>query len=281
VSWSARLRTRLGGFTLDVQLGSSDPVLALVGPNGSGKTTVLRALAGAVPLEEAEIVVEGRVLASRRRGVDVPTEERRIGYVPQGYGLFGHLDAVDNVAFGLRSRVRSRRARRERARDLLDALGCGAIAERRVRRLSGGEQQRVALARALVIEPDLVLLDEPLTALDASTRRSVRELLVDRLRAYGRPAILVTHDLRDIEAFDPDIAVIEGGRVVQRGSLASLRTEPATDFVAELVGEASGRKPDRREATSDDEADRRDHPRPEGDRAGADGPPLARVVRVG
>ena len=237
-SWSARIRAQLGAFSLDVAIDSPGGVLALVGPNGSGKTTILRALAGAVPVEEAEIVVGGRVLASRERGVELPIDARRVGYVPQGCGLFAHLSALDNVAFGLASPSRriGRRQRRERARAILEELGCEDIADRRVRRLSGGEQQRVALARALVIDPDLLLLDEPLTALDATTRRAVRDLLVARLADFARPTVLVTHDLRDLEAFGAEVCVIERGRVVQTGALASLAAEPATDFVAELVG---------------------------------------------
>ncbi len=237
MAWSASLRGRLGTFELDVAIEGHDGVLALLGPNGSGKSTVLRALTGAIELEQAEIVVGGRVLASRRRGLHVPIEERRIGYVPQSYGLFAHLTALDNVAFGLRVGGRRRPAAQARAQahEALVELGCGDLAQRRVSRLSGGERQRVALARALVIDPVLVLLDEPLAALDPATRRTVRRVLAARLDRLGRPALLVTHDVRDVAALAASVCVLERGRIVQRGRLAELAAAPATDFVAEMV----------------------------------------------
>nr|WP_255216724.1 ABC transporter ATP-binding protein [Pseudenhygromyxa sp. WMMC2535] len=228
----------------------------MIGPNGSGKTTILRALVGAVPVERAEIVVAGETLVSSARGLCLPMERRRLGYVPQGYGLFSHQSALDNVAFGLSTRAstvqsmkreswwRGKRRRREQARaralSMLEILGCGALAERPVSALSGGEQQRVALARALVIEPAMLLLDEPLAALDAITRRAVRRVLAEHLASCGRPSLLVTHDLRDVEALDARICALDHGRVVQVGQLDELRAEPATDFVAEFCGLDSG-----------------------------------------
>ncbi|HJL03588.1 MAG TPA: ATP-binding cassette domain-containing protein [Polyangiaceae bacterium LLY-WYZ-15_(1-7)] len=233
MAWSAAIRAELGAFMLDVELEGDARPLALVGPNGSGKTTLLRALAGAVRPRAGTIRVGDALLFDEERGVDVPMERRRVGYVPQGYGLFPHLDALGNVAFGLRL---GRRERERRARAMLEELGCGGLARRPVGRLSGGERQRVALARALVLEPGLLLLDEPLAALDAIHRRAVRRLLAERLRAYGRPAILTTHDARDIAALGARVAVLEGGRVVQEGELEALRAAPANEFVAELVG---------------------------------------------
>ncbi len=236
--WRAEVRARAGDFTLDVALEGDARPLALVGPNGSGKTTLLRVLAGAVRPEAAEIEIDGAVLHSSARGVEVPIEHRRVGYVPQGYGLFPHLSVLDNVAFGLSTGARrvDRRARHERARAVLDQLGVGALGPRLPGGLSGGEQQRVALARALVIEPALLLLDEPLAALDATARRAIRGFLAEHLRAFGRPCVIVTHDVRDVAALDLQVCVLEGGRVVQRGDLAALRAAPATDFVAEFVG---------------------------------------------
>lgn len=236
--WRAEVRARAGDFTLDVALEGDARPLALVGPNGSGKTTLLRVLAGAVRPEAAEIEVDGAVLHSSARGVEVPIEQRRVGYVPQGYGLFPHLSVLDNVAFGLSTGPRraDRRARHERARAVLDQLGVGALAPRLPGGLSGGEQQRVALARALVIDPALLLLDEPLAALDATARRAIRGFLAEHLRAFGRPCMVVTHDVRDVAALDLQVCVLEGGRVAQRGDLSALRAAPATDFVAEFVG---------------------------------------------
>ena len=239
--WRAAVRARIGTFELDVELDVEGGALALIGPNGSGKTTFLRVLAGAVEAERAEIVVAGEVLASSRDGVHVPMDRRRVGYVPQGYGLFPHLSVLDNVAFGLSTGPHKLKGlRRERkARDILEDLNCATLADRRVAGLSGGEQQRVALARALVLEPELLLLDEPLAALDVAMRRAVRAFLAERLQAFGRPSVLVTHDARDVAALGARICALEDGRVVQTGSLRALREAPATDFVAEFV-DASG-----------------------------------------
>lgn len=238
MSWSAEIRVRRDDFALDVVLQGDAGVVALVGPNGSGKTTVLRILAGAVEPDYAEIEVAAQVVASTEGGIDVPMERRRMGYVPQGYGLFPHLSVIDNVAFGLSTWPHrlEKSERHARAQRLLDELDCGALAQRRVGRLSGGEQQRVALARALVIEPKLLLLDEPLAALDATTRRTVRRFLAEHLPSFQRPCVLVTHDVRDVEALATDVVVLERGQVVQRGTLEALRAAPASDFVTEFVG---------------------------------------------
>ncbi|MEM9195779.1 MAG: ABC transporter ATP-binding protein [Myxococcota bacterium] len=238
MSWDASVQAHVGSFELDVELEGDRGVLALIGPNGSGKTTFLRLVAGAIAADRAEIRVADRVLSSTRRKVDVPMEKRRLGYVPQGFALFPHLSVIENVAFGLSmgKEKLERPHRRARAEQMLEELGCAPLRDRRVRRLSGGEQQRVALARALVVEPELLLLDEPLAALDASTRRSVRRLLRDRLGASNTPAIVVTHDINDVQTLDATVAVIEGGRIVQRGSVDHLRASPASDFVAEFVG---------------------------------------------
>jgi len=238
--WCVQVQLEVGALSLDVALDGDASPLALVGPNGSGKTTLLRAITGALRPVRGRIEVDGRSLFDSERGVDAPSERRRIGYVPQGQGLFPHLRVIDNVAFGLSSgaRRRPRAARRRLALDMLQALDCDHLAGRPPVRLSGGERQRVALARALVIEPALLLLDEPLAALDATARRAVRTFLAGRLRALGRPSIVVTHDVRDVAALGARVCVLEQGCIVQRGDLAALRAAPATDFVAEFVGAA-------------------------------------------
>jgi ABC-type sulfate/molybdate transport systems ATPase subunit len=240
VSWQISVRARVGALGLDVQLEGGDDPWALVGPNGSGKTTLLRLVAGAIPVDDADIVLSGVVLASTRRGIHVPIEQRRIGYVPQGYGLFPHLTALENVAFGLSAGPRrlQRSERHRRALALLDELGCRALADRPVHALSGGEQQRIALARALIIEPRLLLLDEPLAALDATNSRTIRRFLAERLSAFGRPTLLVTHDVRDVVALGALVAVLDRGRILQTGSLAALAAAPASEFVAEFIGTA-------------------------------------------
>jgi len=236
--WRVSVQLALGALDLRVDLEGEDGPLALMGPNGSGKTTLLRAIAGAVPAAHAEVSVGSRVLESTSRGVRRPIEERRIGYVPQGYGLFPHLSAAANIAFGLTTGRRglSRHEALERATALLTELGCGPLADRRVDQLSGGERQRVALARALVLEPELLLLDEPLAALDPTNRRRVRGFLADHLRSFGRPSLVVTHDPKDVEALGGRLAIMDAGRVVQQGTLAEIRSSPATEMVAELVG---------------------------------------------
>jgi len=188
-----------------------------------------------VPAERAEIQVGERVLASTGRGIHVAPEDRRIGYVPQGYGLFPHLDVRANVAFGLAMRGVGAGERDALATRALRELGCEHLAARRVAGLSGGERQRVALARVLVLEPDLLLLDEPLAALDALTRQEVRGFLTKRLRRVGCPTVLVTHDVRDVASIADSVCVFDGGRIIQRGSLEALRAAPSSDLVAALV----------------------------------------------
>mgnify|MGYP001794422894 CR=1 FL=1 len=233
---SARLRRQLGTLALDVDLAGRRGVTALVGPNGAGKTTLLRTLAGAHRPASGRIVVgggsTGDVLFDDVAGVNRPPEARSVGYVPQGYGLFPHLSALDNVAFALAGE-------RGEAERWLARLGAGELAPRRPSALSGGEQQRVALARALARRPRLLLLDEPLAALDVAARRRVRQELAGYLRDEGVPAIVVTHDARDIRALDADVIVLEEGRVVQRGRYVEVAEAPATEFVAELFGDGA------------------------------------------
>ncbi len=236
MSWSFELRARAGEFQLDVQLEGDARTLALMGPNGAGKTTLLRLLAGATRPDAGRFAVEGRTLIDAAADLCLPPEARRIGYVPQGYRLFPHLDVLANVAFGLSlgHRRLPRGARNERAAALLDELGCAGLAERLPSELSGGERQRVALARALVVGPELLLLDEPLSAIDWSARKDLRRFLAEHLARRPHPTFVATHDLRDALALDADIVVLEAGRVAQRGSAAALAAAPATAFIAEL-----------------------------------------------
>lgn len=238
IGWRVDVQARFEGFELDVSLQGDARPLAVVGPNGSGKTTLLRAIAGAVPVTHAHVEIGKTVLESTEPGIHVPIELRRVGYVPQGYGLFPHLTVLENVEFGLSTGPDRPPAetRRTRALEMLIELDCKPLANRHVDRLSGGEQQRIALARALVLEPDLLLLDEPLAALDATRRRAVRHFLAERLQTFGRPSIIVTHDVRDVVALNANIVVLEKGHVVQQGSLASLRQAPVNDFIAEFIG---------------------------------------------
>jgi molybdate transport system ATP-binding protein len=230
---SFELEGGVGSLQLAVSLDTGERPLVLVGPNGAGKTTLLLMLIGAIRPHRGRIALDGETLLDTATDVDVVPEERGLGYVPQRYGLFPHLTVPGNVE----SRHRYRRAeRRARALALLETLEVAHLAARRPDSLSGGEGQRVALARALAAEPRALLLDEPLAALDASVRRQLREFLPSRLAALRLPTIVVTHDAVDAAAFGEDIAVLEAGRIVQRGAIDGLRQRPATPFVAEWAG---------------------------------------------
>jgi molybdate transport system ATP-binding protein len=227
-----------GALAIDVAFRAADVPLLIVGPNGSGKTSVLMMILGALAPRRGRVALDGTPLFDGARGVDVPVERRRIGFVPQRYALFPHLDVLGNVAYGLSGVPRAERDRI--ARDVLAQLDAGALAGRRATELSGGEMQRVALARALAVTPHALLMDEPLAALDISIRRDVRRFLAERVRLLRMPTVIVTHDLADAEALDGQIVVIEGGRVAQTGRLAELAAGPQTEFVRQFV---AGRAP--------------------------------------
>jgi ABC-type sulfate/molybdate transport systems ATPase subunit len=247
-TWRAAIRMHLGTLDLDVELSGGGAPVAIIGPNGSGKTTLLRTIAGAHRPAAGSIRLGSRVVFDAEAGIDLPPERRRVGYVPQGYGLFPHLSAVDNVAFGARGRgavggqrartgtAPSRSQRRDAARDVMARLECEHLAERMPGGLSGGEQQRVALARALAIQPEILLLDEPLAALDTPARRRLRASLAAHLASRAGPTLVVTHDARDVRALGAHVYVLERGRVVQEGSADHLADTPGSDFVAEFFG---------------------------------------------
>ena len=232
MSWHVAVRMRLGSLDLDVDVRGGDAPVALIGPNGSGKTTLLRTIAGAHRPAAGFVRVGDARVFDADTGIDLPPERRQVGYVPQGYGLFPHLSAVDNVAFSWVARGLPRAERRRRALDLMERMGCAHLAERATAALSGGEQQRVALARALTVDPKILLLDEPLAALDAQARRAVRGYLAEHLAARPGPAIVVSHEARDVWALGADVHAIEAGRIVQSGSAEALAKAPATEFVA-------------------------------------------------
>jgi molybdopterin-binding protein len=211
-------------------------VAALLGPNGAGKTTVLRTLAGLVPLAEGQVVLDGHVLEDSARRIRVPAERRPVGMVFQDYLLFPHLSVVENIAFGLRARGVGRTPARRAAAEWLERLGLAVPANARPATLSGGQRQRVALARALAVDPRLLLLDEPLSALDASIRAEVRQDLRRRLRGFSGVSLLVTHDPLEAIALADRLIVIEGGRVVQAGTPAEVTQRPRSRYVADLVG---------------------------------------------
>ena len=225
---------RLPGFTLDVSWGGGDGVVTLFGPSGAGKTLTLQCLAGLIKPDRGRIVVDGQVLFDSAAGVDVPPQARRVGYVFQGYALFPHLTVFDNVAFGVRQRPRTERA--ERAATVIARLGLGGLERRYPRELSGGQRQRVALGRALAIDPALLLLDEPLSALDLPLRQALREELLGTLAEWGAAAVLVTHDFTEAYRLGDLIVVYEAGRVVQSAPRSELLWQPASDAVARIMG---------------------------------------------
>ncbi|MEV8428810.1 ABC transporter ATP-binding protein [Streptomyces sp. HUAS 31] len=227
----ARLVVERGTFRLDVPLSvAPGEVVALLGPNGAGKTTALRALAGLVPLSGGHLRLDGAELERTR------PESRPVGVVFQDYLLFPHLSALDNVAFGPRCHGATKAEARAGAAEWLERMGLSAHAGSKPRKLSGGQAQRVALARALATHPRLLLLDEPLAALDARTRLDVRAQLRHHLAAFEAVAVLVTHDPLDAMVLADRLVVVEDGRVVQEGTPSDIARHPRTDYIAHLVG---------------------------------------------
>jgi len=244
---SLALETRIGTVELDVVLDVADgDCLALAGPSGAGKTSILRAIAGLLRPARGRVSCDGELWLDTAANVDVPPERRRCGYVFQDYALFGHLNAWRNVAYGLRHVPR--RQRRAEAHALLERFGVAALADARPATLSGGERQRVALARTFAARPHALLLDEPLAALDARSAAAAAGELAGVLRELRVPALLVTHDFEEAALLGDEVAVLDGGRIVQRGSAAELTAEPASAFVADFTGAVVLRGTARRDA---------------------------------
>lgn len=234
---NADFSARREGFRLDLKL-SIPPgrTVALLGPNGAGKTTAVNVLSGLLAIDQGRIELVGAVLDDPGAGVFVPPEARRVGVVFQDYLLFAHLSVEENVAFGLRSRGMSKESSRTRAGEWLERMGLLDLARRKPGQLSGGQAQRVALARALVTEPDLLLLDEPLSALDVSTRVQLRRGLAEHLEQFTGPRLLITHDPTEAFLLADEIHVIENGTITQAGSADDIRLRPRTHYVADLAG---------------------------------------------
>ncbi|WP_405395150.1 ABC transporter ATP-binding protein [Microbispora hainanensis] len=231
MSVKAHLVVERPAFRLDLRISAAaGEVVALLGPNGAGKTTALRALAGLTALNGGRVELDGAEVHH------LPPERRGIGVVFQDYLLFPHLSALDNVAFGPRCQGLGKAAARRVAAELLDRVGLAGHAHVRPGRLSGGQAQRVALARALAVRPRLLLLDEPLAALDAHTRLEIRAELRRHLADFDGATILVTHDALDAMVLAHRLVVIENGAVVQTGTPSEIARHPRTDYVARLVG---------------------------------------------
>jgi iron(III) transport system ATP-binding protein len=222
----------LRDVSLEVEPGS---FLVLLGPSGSGKTTLLRCLAGIEKVSAGTISIGDRVVASGTR-THVPPDQRDLSMVFQDYALWPHLSARDNVAFALRRRGLPRAQCRQRALQMLDRVGLGALAGRYPNELSGGEQQRVALARALIADTGLILCDEPLSNLDADLRERMRVEISTLVRAAAATTVYITHDQAEAFALADQVGVLEKGQLVQQGTPEEIYTEPATPFVARFTG---------------------------------------------
>ena len=237
MSLDASIQLTLGPLNLEMELAIDEgEVVALLGPNGAGKTTLLRAIAGLVPFKSGRVHLDGKVLEDTATNQYVPTERRPIGFVFQDYLLFPHLNVLDNVAFGLRSRGTPRAAAAEKAVQWLDRVGLGTYARAKPAELSGGQRQRVALARALAPDPRLLLLDEPLSALDVTTRAEVRRDLKHHLASFHGIRLVVTHDPLEAVALADRLIVMEKGRLVQTGTPSEVTERPRSQYVADLVG---------------------------------------------
>ena len=234
---SVSIDAELGPFSLQATLEVGAEPMALVGPNGSGKTSLLLAILGLIKLERGRIVLGDEVLVDKDRGIERPTEDRHLAYLPQDFGLFPHLTAIENVAFALAcsSPPKNRKERRAQAMTWLDRFGLGSLANRNPAQLSGGERQRIALARALASSPKAILIDEPTASLDIEARVEVRAFLAESIRSLGLPTILVTHDVMDVEALAGRVAVLEKGRVVGCGLPADIRKSPPTPFASKFL----------------------------------------------
>ena len=233
----AYLKVSRDAFDLDIELSiPARTTVALLGPNAAGKSTAVAALVGIVAMQGGYVRLNGRVLDDPGRGTFVPPEERHIGVVFQDGVLFPHLSVLDNVAFGIRSRGASRREAALTARKWLARVGGEGLEDRKPTDLSGGQAQRVALARALAPGPELLLLDEPLSALDVTGRAHIRHLLDDHLADFGGPRLLITHDPTEAFLLADEIHIIEDGVVTQSGKPDDIRLRPRTRYVADLAG---------------------------------------------
>jgi len=234
VSLKARVKVNRAGFALDIELNVDEgETVAVLGPNGAGKTTLLRALAGLIEIE-GRVELAGEVLEDSAQGLRVPTEQRHIGLVFQDHVLFPHLTVLDNVAFGLQAQ--GHRDAKQVAHRWLARAGLDDRASSMPRELSGGQAQRVALLRTLATEPKLLLLDEPLSALDVTIRAEVRRELSQQLASFRGVRLLVTHDPVEAIALADRLVVLEQGRIVQSGTPGEVTARPRSRFVADLAG---------------------------------------------
>jgi molybdate transport system ATP-binding protein len=234
LSLSTRFKLRMGAFALDVAFELSAGITILFGSSGAGKTTLLNCMAGLLKPESGSLAVDGRVLYDSNGGIDVPVQERQVAYLFQQLALFPHLTVLQNVEYGLAEL--ERQERKLRAQAILERFGIAGLAGRHPNEISGGERQRTALARALVRDPKYLLLDEPLTALDAATKGAI----IDDLRRWNReshvPVLYVTHDRSEIFGLGEHLLVLDRGRIAAAGTPYEVLEEPRREFIASLAG---------------------------------------------
>ncbi|MFZ0178312.1 MAG: ATP-binding cassette domain-containing protein [Candidatus Dormiibacterota bacterium] len=233
----ARVRTQLGTLGLECDLSIDAGVtVAVLGPNGAGKTTLLRVIAGLVPIDEGRVECDGAVFEDTATGTWLTPEARRVGFVFQDHGLFPHISVLDNVAFGLRARGVDRKTANAKAHEWLERVELATYATSRPSVLSGGQSQRAALARVLVTEPQALLLDEPLAAVDASGRLELRRALREHLSSFAGVRLIVTHDPLEAASLAERVIVLEDGRVTQDGSFGEVSARPRSAWIARMAG---------------------------------------------
>ncbi|MCE5336596.1 MAG: ATP-binding cassette domain-containing protein [Desulfobacteraceae bacterium] len=237
---SKKLVSRDRTFCLDMAFSSTENFMVLFGPSGSGKTLTLHCIAGLITPDSGYVAVRDRMLFDSENRIDVPPRQRNIGFVFQDYALFPHLTVSKNIAFGLGGTLHWRLSGRDRARvgQMLDLFEIAHLADSFPEKLSGGQKQRVALARALITNPDLLLLDEPFSALDTLLRTRLREELVQILAGFDIPVVMITHDPEDIEVFAETLVSCEAGRVC--GSRSNLKRRSFGDVKKKTSGTAAG-----------------------------------------
>jgi len=231
------VRKKLRDFCLDVSLSvSGGETLVLIGENGAGKSTLLNLISGLTEPDEGEIKLGEKILYSGSKNLSVRSEERKTGHLFQSYALFPHLSVFDNVAFGLRCRGLSKEETEKPVTEQLEAMQISELSSVNVKSLSGGQRQRVALARSLILKPEILLLDEPLSAVDVRMQAEMRCELRQRIRDTDIPCIIVTHTLTDALELGDRVAIIEKGRIIQDGRPEEVFKNPVSYFVARFTG---------------------------------------------